>query len=131
MDAVALSSALGLPVIPLVGTAVDGTAVDALLRALTEHLAQPVCPPCPPRWRCLAEIDRGGLPCTPLWAACKLFEGDEGLLARTETFPGSGVRLFVCCWATLRSHRSCTRPGRHGSTPHVARPSVHPVRAGG
>ena len=36
VDAVALSSALGLPVIPLVGTSADGTAVDALLRALTE-----------------------------------------------------------------------------------------------
>lgn len=31
VDAVALSSALGLPVIPLVGTAVDGTAADVLL----------------------------------------------------------------------------------------------------
>lgn len=28
------------------------------------------------------------LPYAPLWAACKLFEGDEGLLARTETLSG-------------------------------------------
>lgn len=32
VDAAVLSSALGLPVIPLVGTSADGTAVDALLR---------------------------------------------------------------------------------------------------
>lgn len=38
-----------------------------------------------------------------------------------KPFPGRSGRRSVCCWATPRSHRSCTRPGRHGSTPHVAR----------
>ncbi|MFQ8887660.1 MAG: FeoB small GTPase domain-containing protein [Bilophila wadsworthia] len=61
VDAVALSSALGLPVIPLVGTSADGTAVDALLGRLRRHLAQPVCPPCPPRWRCSRRSS--GRPC--------------------------------------------------------------------
>ncbi|MFR1532790.1 MAG: FeoB small GTPase domain-containing protein [Bilophila wadsworthia] len=87
VDAVALSSALGLPVIPLVGTSADGTAVDALLGRSRRHLAPPVCPPCLPRCRCSRRLS-GGLPCAPLWAACKLFEGDEGLLARTETLSG-------------------------------------------
>ena len=52
-------------------------------------------------------------------------------LHKLPPFPGRSGRRSVCCWATPRSHRSYTRPGRHGSTPHVARPSVHPVRAGG
>ena len=88
VDAVALSSALGLPVIPLVGTAVDGTAVDALLRALTEASRPASLPAVPAKVALLAEIIGAALPCAPLWAACKLFEGDEGLLARTETLSG-------------------------------------------
>ena len=107
VDAVALSSALGLPVIPLVGTAVDGTAADVLLRALAEA-SRPASMP--------------AVPCS---------RATRGCWPGRKPFPGSGVRRSVCCWATPRSHRSCTRPGRHGSMPHVARPSVHPVRAGG
>ena len=111
VDAVALSSALGLPVIPLVGTSADGTAVDALLRALAEAS----CPCRAPRSGRRASCSRATRGCWP----------------GRKPFPGRSGRRSVCCWATPRSHRSCTRPGRHGSTPHVARPSVHPVRAGG
>ena len=88
VDAVALSSALGLPVIPLVGTSADGTAVDALLRALTEASRPASMPAVPAKVALLAEIIGAALPYAPLWAACKLFEGDEGLLARTETLSG-------------------------------------------
>lgn len=88
VDAVALSSALGLPVIPLVGTSADGTAVDALLRALAEASCPASVPAVPAKVSLLAEIIGAALPCAPLWAACKLFEGDEGLLARTETLSG-------------------------------------------
>ena len=88
VDAVALSSALGLPVIPLVGTAVDGTAADVLLRALAEASRPASMPAVPAKVSLLAEIIGTALPCAPLWAACKLFEGDEGLLARTETLSG-------------------------------------------
>lgn len=88
VDAVALSSALGLPVIPLVGTSADGTAVDALLRALAEASCPASVPAVPAKVSLLAEIIGAALPYAPLWAACKLFEGDEGLLARTETLSG-------------------------------------------
>ena len=101
VDAVALSSALGLPVIPLVGTSADGTAVDALLRALTEASRPASMPAVPAKVALLAEIIGAALPYAPLWAACKLFEGDEGLLARTETLSGRSGRRSVCCWATL------------------------------
>ena len=110
VDAVALSSALGLPVIPLVGTAVDGTAADVLLRALAEASRPASMPAVPAKVSLLAEIIGTALPCAPLWAACKLFEGDEGCWPGRKPFPGSGVRRSVCCWATPRSHRSCTRP---------------------
>lgn len=88
VDAVALSSALGLPVIPMVGTSADGTTVDALLRALAEASCPASVPAVPAKVSLLAEIIGAALPCAPLWAACKLFEGDEGLLARTETLSG-------------------------------------------
>ena len=88
VDAVALSSALGLPVIPLVGTAVDGTAADVLLRALAEASRPASMPAVPAKVSLLAESIGTALICAPLWAACKLFEGDEGLLARTETLSG-------------------------------------------
>ena len=83
VDAVALSSALGLPVIPLVGTSADGTAVGAVLRALAEASCPASVPAVPAKVSLLAEIIGAALPCAPLWAACMLFEGDEGLLART------------------------------------------------
>lgn len=78
VDAVALSSALGLPVIPLVGTSADGTTVDALLRALAEASCPASVPAVPAKVSLLAEIIGAALPCAPLWAACKLFEGRRG-----------------------------------------------------
>ena len=45
-------------------------------------------PAVPAKVSLLAEIIGAALACAPLWAACKLFEGDEGLLARTETLSG-------------------------------------------
>lgn len=131
VDAVALSSALGLPVIPLVGTSADGTAVDALLRALSEASCPASMPAVPAKVSLLAEIIGTSCrsPRSGRRASCS--RATRGCWPGRKPFPGRSGRRSVCCWATPRSHRSCTRPGRHGLTPHVARPSVHPARAGG
>lgn len=78
VDAVALSSALGLPVIPLVGTAVDGTAADVLLRALAEA-SRPASMPAVPRQGVVARGDhRDGPAMRPALGGVQAVRGRRG-----------------------------------------------------
>lgn len=88
VDAATLSLALGLPVVPLVGTEMDEAAAESLLQALAGAPCPASMPPIPEKVLQLAKSIGVALPCAPLWAACKLFEGDGVLLAQVEHLSG-------------------------------------------